>query len=40
MTVAAAVVAALDLDDDELITLVERAEETRERGRRAARRLH
>ncbi|MBS0592034.1 MAG: hypothetical protein JSR84_01045 [Proteobacteria bacterium] len=40
MTVAAAIVAALDLKDDELITLVERAEEARERGRRAARRLH
>lgn len=40
MTVSAAVVAALDLGDDELITLVERAEEARERGRRAARRLH
>lgn len=40
MTVAAAVVAAMDLEDDELITLVERAEEARERGRRAARRLH
>lgn len=40
VTVAAAVAAALDLDDGELMTLVERGEEARERGRRAARREH